>query len=661
MTMGKLGMTCRISRPVRWRAAASVPALLVLALGLSGCGSPTYFPPIYVADPAALEAGGLPAGMSDSDTSASATLTRWWIAGSEDPLEEVRRLSRTSPKEIPSPREMLGEGQPISRRDIVTLVMAGNPDIRISDADRRAAIEAVTARRGQVYDMVMTARAAERSTEDPVNSQRAQTDSTLEAIGFTAATSDASTDKTQVRSGRGGLSQKLFTGGTVELFYEESKTERDYDPRSGENPVRNAEAGIGLTQPLLRGFGREVTEQPILNAQFQRQIQEEGFRGSIIRQLALALKTYDDLIFALENAAVQRISLQQALDLLEINISRERVGDLAIVDVEQARANAASREEQYIIAMQNVFDTQDLLRQSLNSDMIPEWGWDRAFLPLDVPVYRDDTPTEMALLQQAYTQRSDWRQALISIDQALLNERVAHNLALPQLDFVGSFRNLGEDSDANDAREDVKDDRYDAYEVALEFSYPLLNREGRATIRQRKIEREKTQLELARLALAIRTEIRTRLRAFSTNRVRIDVTRKAVEAEQIKYDAELKRYEVGLSTSFQLLEFLEDLSTAKVNHLRAIVDYQKSSIDLQESSGSLFADLGLLIGADTILPTPDYQAMTEEAGAPGEALPIPAEIPIPPAQPNVAADTTNAPQAEEQVVEPESIEPPAIP
>ncbi len=48
-----------------------------------------------------------------------------------------------------------------------------------------------------------------------------------------------------------------------------------------------------------------------------------------------------------------------------------------------------------------------------------------------------------------------------------------------------------------------------------------------------------------------------------------------------KLSAEEKKFEVGLSTSFNVLEFQTDLAEEQSNELEAIVDYKKSRVNLR--------------------------------------------------------------------------------
>ena len=49
-----------------------------------------------------------------------------------------------------------------------------------------------------------------------------------------------------------------------------------------------------------------------------------------------------------------------------------------------------------------------------------------------------------------------------------------------------------------------------------------------------------------------------------------------------KLSAEEKKFEVGLSTSFNVLEFQEDLAEEQSNEIRTIIDYKKSRNRLRQ-------------------------------------------------------------------------------
>jgi hypothetical protein len=65
------------------------------------------------------------------------------------------------------------------------------------------------------------------------------------------------------------------------------------------------------------------------------------------------------------------------------------------------------------------------------------------------------------------------------------------------------------------------------------------------------------------------------------NAKRIATTRVARELADQRLDAERKRFEVGLSTSFFVIQAQRDLSQAKANELAAILAYDLALVDFE--------------------------------------------------------------------------------
>jgi len=58
-------------------------------------------------------------------------------------------------------------------------------------------------------------------------------------------------------------------------------------------------------------------------------------------------------------------------------------------------------------------------------------------------------------------------------------------------------------------------------------------------------------------------------------------------------DAELKKFENGMSTSFEVLRIQTDLADAQVAEIRAVLDYNKALADLERAKGTLLASKGM--------------------------------------------------------------------
>ena len=118
-------------------------------------------------------------------------------------------------------------------------------------------------------------------------------------------------------------------------------------------------------------------------------------------------------------------------------------------------------------------------------------------------------------------------------------------------------------------------------------------------------------------------EVRQALRNLTTSRERIDITRARVESEAATVAAELKRYEVGVSTSYQVLEFQRFLAAAQESHIQAIVDYNKSFEALERARGTILETYGVSVESPELDPA-SAPAAEDPAPAPAAEEPAPA-------------------------------------
>jgi outer membrane protein len=90
-------------------------------------------------------------------------------------------------------------------------------------------------------------------------------------------------------------------------------------------------------------------------------------------------------------------------------------------------------------------------------------------------------------------------------------------------------------------------------------------------------------------------EVREAVRQVGTDTERVEAAKASLRLAQEKLKAEEKKYEVGLSTTHDLLEFQEDLARATSREAMARADYMKSLADLARVKGVLLKENNISI------------------------------------------------------------------
>jgi outer membrane protein TolC len=384
------------------------------------------------------------------------------------------------------------------------------------------------------------------------------------------------------------------------------------------NPDYFAVAGVGFTQPLLRGFGRTVTKRSILQARLASDINRETFEQQVAQTIEDVERAYWGLVESREQLNVSEESLDLARELDERNRIQVDVGTLAPIELVQSEATVATRQEEIIRSQASVGDAEDRLRQLLNLDRGAFWD-----LPI-VPVTDPETEHLQIDLDQAIAtalaERPELRSQQLDVQIAEVDREFFDNARMPRLDLGLIYSARGRagrgmtvdpdtgdvttaDGDITDAFSDALGRDFDAWQVDLTFAYPIQNREARAqsAIADLEVDRSRTQLD--QLQLAVVTEVRAAARAVNTAAEQITSASASRRLQERNLDAEQKRYQNGMSTSFQVTEIQEDVTAARSREVSAVTNYRVALVSYYRAIGRLLEENGVeLLDADDVAP-----------------------------------------------------------
>ena len=345
---------------------------------------------------------------------------------------------------------------------------------------------------------------------------------------------------------------------------------------------------------------------------------EEGFRRTVIDTLGTVENAYWDLSAAISNLDVARESLKLANDLLALNRKKVEVGTLAPIQITEAEAGVASREEGVIIAQADIRNAEDNLRRIMNVPPdSPDWMM--AITPSDKLPFEPAEIDLGAMIRAALEERPEIRQAKQDLRTKDLRHRFAQNQTKPGFDALASYSPRGDNEDVGlvdtngdhipdspgvvingGTRESIRevfDNRNYDWSIGLNHSIPIGNRAAKSVEAQSQIALEQSQLTLQNLERGVQVEVRTAVRAVDTGVKRVASARSNVVLQVKKLEAEQKRYDNGMSTSFQVLSFQNDLTAARSAEIAAITAYNKAVVDLGRVTATLPETSGVTIDA----------------------------------------------------------------
>ncbi|HDP36145.1 MAG TPA: TolC family protein [Candidatus Hydrogenedentes bacterium] len=471
----------------------------------------------------------------------------------------------------------------LTLQEAIYLALANNPDIMIASIEPEKADAEKLAAQGE-FDPILQQNLNYSDASISLD-QQLRRFARISAIKSTNVSSETV------------LAGKLHTGTRYAVQFNMNFEETTFGGFQGEY---GGQIGLTLTQPLLRGFGRDVNTIRIRAAGNLRNIADAQAELTILNKIADAVKAYWDLAGASETVRVYEGALRNAERLLNINEKRRDIGTAADIDVLQAKAGVAMRQSELIAAYARIADAGDALKLVLN--IRDEGLFSKVvIIPTDRP-NPESTPAfasadfdemvengEIAALEF----RPEMRMTDLEIANAELETQRAKNEMLPQFDIVGSYVRGGRDQRFGKTLSGVLEEQDSTYGLGVQGAIIIGNRAARGAHQRARLNMRQAEERRKKTEMALMMGVHLAGRAVMTNKALMESNRQTVRLQEANVAAEEKRLQLGVTTSYQVLRLQEDLTAAHVQELQARIAYEKAVVDFQLATGTLLNELGI--------------------------------------------------------------------
>lgn len=397
-----------------------------------------------------------------------------------------------------------------------------------------------------------------------------------------------------------GVGQLLPWGGAYNVSWNSGRLATT-NTFSSFNPRLSSTFAFNYTQPLLRNFGIDNTRQQILVTRKNREISDVQVQQTVAITTRNVKNAYWDLVFANANLDVQNQSLRLAEQSLKDNRARVEVGAMAPIDIVQAEAEVAQREEGVILAEAAIQRAEDRLRALISNPSAPDF-WTMRIEPADQATFVPVIVDVDAAVREALGRRTDLEQSRKRIEANDVGIRYFRNQSLPdvnaqvnysaiglggtQLQFGQGFppQVIGQSQRGfTSVLGDAFGNAFPTWSFALQVNYPIGTSNADASLTRARLQNRQAQMQLESQELTVATQIRDFARSVQTNSKRVEATRASRSLAERRLEAEEKKFQAGMTTSFLVFQAQRDLNLARNNELQALIDYLKSVVDYETS------------------------------------------------------------------------------
>jgi outer membrane protein TolC len=398
--------------------------------------------------------------------------------------------------------------------------------------------------------------------------------------------------QTRFWSGSAGLRQLLpWGGGSYDVAFTSARTTTN-NPITSFTPSITSSLQAIFSQPLLRNFKTDAARAELEISRRNRTIADLQLRERGAQVAADAEAAYWALVAATTAVDVQQRSLDLALELERTNRARVDVGQSPPLDLVSAQAEVAQRREDLIVARTLALQAEDLLRTIVLDPKNPEY-WTLKIEPADRVPTVGAPPDVDAAVRRALAERADLAEARRQIENSETTVTLARNDTLPDLRAQATYLTNGQGgtrllrtqgfpgtiigvdrTSYGSVLEQVLSGDFPTWSVGVTLTYPLGRSVEEANLARARLERDQAAAQVRSLELSVVREVRSAALRLEQNRQRIETARLGRELAEQRLDAEQRRFEVGMSTSFLVIQAQRDLVVARDNELRAFLDYQ---------------------------------------------------------------------------------------
>lgn len=486
-----------------------------------------------------------------------------------------------------------------------------NLDLRVSVMDPRIAREETTAERAR-FEAVFRPSARFSSNEPALLEDRT-----------TGTSARARTDTAELGA---GVSIPLRTGGRASVDL--TQDYREGNSAFSDTPAWGSSLAFSITQPLLRGAGREVNVAPITIAAYREQITEARTNLSVISTLAQIERSYWRLSAARKELDVRQQQYDLAMAQLQRAQRRFDRGDTPEIDVVRAQSGLAQRLEAIITAETSLLIEQRELKRLMNTPdaSVTSGG---LLVPLTEPAPMDYDLDSASLISVAMQRRMELLEIELSLLSDSLNITVARNNLLPGLDLTGTYTTAGLGRDLGRGIRDMADIRAQGYSVGVTGDIPLGNEAAEARERRAVLTRLQRLGTRASRRQLIEQDVLDAVDRVRSGWQRIMAARQSTILAARTLAGEQRQFDAGARTSTDVLDAAAALADAQSAEIRALTDYQIALTDLAVATGTTLGSADIRWQE---IPPADEQMLREPVPA-SMVAPAPPAAPAPPEAP----------------------------
>jgi outer membrane protein len=495
--------------------------------------------------------------------------------------------------------------------------VAAGQGVTGSQAAAGVRITGVGANAGQTANATITQIGPVTQTLDPIL-QEASTFSHTSVPQPNVVQSAAPVLITDTRATNGNFQQGLLSGGSITSTFTNNFL-KENSPSDLLNPSSAPNLSLAVQHNLLRGFGNAVNGRTIRISKINARTSDVNFKTQVVGVVTRVLNLYYGLVTAGSDLKAKRNAVDVAQTFLN-NLKQEvAIGSAAEIDLvpaqtqlassQQALADSEASLEQQEVQLKNLLSRTGTADPLLSSARIVPI--DRIVIPEE-----EDLPPFEDMVKQALANRPDLAAERANFEVSQVSALGTRNGILPSLMVFGASSNAGLAGQPHTVvRPDAPAQAPDPYfaggigtglgqvfrrnfpteRVGAFYQSPIHNTQAQADFLIDQLQLRQTELTTQKDLNQVEVVVRNWVVGLQQARARYEAAAKNRALQEALLDGEQKKFQLGSSTPYNVIQAQRDLATAQSAELAALVAYSTAKVALDQALGSTLEANGISI------------------------------------------------------------------
>lgn len=406
----------------------------------------------------------------------------------------------------------------------------------------------------------------------------------------------------------GSLQEGFLSGGGVSLSYNDHFLNENA-PSDVLNPSSAATLSIFVQHNLLRGLGIAVNGRTITVSKINLQMSALNFKTQVIATVVNVLNTYHSLVADYEDVKARQSALDAAQTFYQDTEKQVAIGSMIELDAMRAKSQAAAARQNLAISQTNLAQHELQLKNLISRTGVADPVVAQAqIVPTDRIVIpeKDNLPPLKDMIQTALADRSDLAVEKENVHSAEVSALGTRNGVRPALVAFGGESHAGlagkartlvfgqfvETADPytvggiGTALGQIFRRNYPTENIGAFFQAQIYNRQASSDQAIDELQLRQTQWTTQKDLNQLEVDVMNAVVALQQARARYDAAAKNRELEQQLLDAEQRKFALGASTSYNVVQQERDLMAAQSSEIAALVSYSDARTLLDRTLGT---------------------------------------------------------------------------